>query len=90
METFLTTDHLIYKISNSPLYAAVREEYLREIRQYVAEYQCLSNVPAHKNIKAKLFERVGDHLCRLSGSGQEIDLQVNQLQFDTGDFRLSA
>lgn len=85
----LLSNH-IYKIKNSNKYAAVSDAYLRDIRQYAAEYQCLSAVPGDRYIKAMVFEIINHHLYALKEDGREIALPVNQLEFDSGDFRLTA
>jgi len=89
MQQNFTENHLVYKIKDSDLYAAIGDAYLRDIRQYAAEYQCLGDVPEDRMVKGLLF-KMNKHLCELKGNGEEINLPVNRLEFDTGNLRFHA
>lgn len=90
MSTLFNEQYLVYRIRESNLFAAISDPYLRDIRQYAAEYQSLSEVPADRLVKACIFTAVNDHLFELQNNGTEVELPVNCLEFNTGSFRLSA
>ena len=88
MEQFFNDNYLIYKVADTHLYAAISYPLSRDIRQYAAEYQGLSKVPDDKSVKCFLFAASRDHITEVQS--EEVELQINCLQFETGDLRLSA
>ena len=86
----IKNNYLVYKVKDSDLYAAVGQFYQRDIRQYAAEYQCLSAVPSDRTVRAILFSTINEHLCELKLGGEEVPVPVNRLEFDAGNFRISA
>jgi len=90
MQPPFTEDHLVYKIRDSELYAAIYFPDLRDIREFVIEYKTLSAVPDQHLVKGILFRVINEHLYELKQQGREVVIPVNRLDFDTGNLRLTA
>jgi hypothetical protein len=79
---------LVYRIAQTDLYISIAEPFLRIIRQCVVEHQSLADVPAGKSIKGILFQELDQHHYALRKNGQEQEIPINLLQFETGNFHI--
>lgn len=77
-----TSEYCIYKLNKATsAYIIVAQAAAKIIRQYVAEYQGLSMVPANIKVKGILTNEpyAGD---KNTINGRFADVEINQLQFD--------
>lgn len=89
MKQLILHNYLIYRIRMNNLYIAISPDYQREIRQYVAEYQSLTAVPAHKMIKGLILRKTSTNIFELT-QVEDTEIPVNTLDFDIGNVRLIA
>ncbi len=90
MEDLLTHNRSIYHIKGTNTFISIHNLYLRDIRESVVEYGSLDNVPAHISVKGMQIKALNDNLYELQNNGNEIQISINCLEFDVGNFRLSA
>lgn len=78
----LNSEYCIYKLNKTTnAYVLVVQQVAKVIRQYVAEYQGLSAVPAHIKVKGILVNDPGVENFNPLNT-QMMDVEINQLQFD--------
>jgi hypothetical protein len=80
-----TSEFLIYRIrTEENLYIAVPQAFVRIVRQYATEYQCLRLVPAEVKVKGVLFRDPRSRYSGVETAQQLTDMPVNQLEFYSG------
>ncbi|MBA3682944.1 MAG: hypothetical protein H0W73_17535 [Bacteroidetes bacterium] len=85
MNNLFQENFLVYRVAKTDLYAAIPNNFLRSIREFVMEYQKLELVPPDKAVKGILFKKLKKREFELADKGLEKEISINSLQFETDE-----